>query len=236
MVAASLKFTSSINAPYPSYTTPDAGRLDVLNVLNRHEARDEYAWPDFTELDLDFAQAMNFRCALVSDVFVALLKAGVIKITGRPGIMGTPPSTASNRSEEGSSECCMFIRDCDAVLTDSSVSVRMAGRKRHCRHEESSDTEDEPEEEPYYKTDSFIANSMRCLIDSCGRSVGCTAGFEKDEGVSEESFAETVRDSVIEDWCAETGHYPCFMLWRAKQNDIAKTEKTKACGMPSREL
>jgi hypothetical protein len=236
MVAASLIFSSSINAPYPSYTTPDAGRLDILNVLSRHEARDEYAWPDFTTLDFDFTQGMSLRSALVSDVFVALQKAGVIKITGRAGVFGTPPSPASDRVEEGRSECCISLKDCDAVLTDSSVSMCKAGRKRHCRHEERSDTEDEPEKVPYYKTDASIANSMRCLIDSCGRSVGCTASFEKDEGVSEESLAEIVRDGVIEDWCAETGHYPCFMLWRARQNDIAKMKKIQAPRMPSHEL
>jgi hypothetical protein len=72
MVTASLQFSCSSDAPVSSYTTPDAGRLDVLNVLNWYEAHDEYEWPDFNKLGLDFAQTMRFRRALVNDVFVAL--------------------------------------------------------------------------------------------------------------------------------------------------------------------
>lgn len=97
MVTASLKFSCSSDAPVSSYTTPDAGRLDVLNVLNWYEAHDDYEWPDFNKLGLDFAQTMRFRPALVNDVFVALQKAGVIKLTGEPGVLGLPQSSADKR-------------------------------------------------------------------------------------------------------------------------------------------
>jgi hypothetical protein len=97
MVTAALKVSSSTNNTVSSYTTPDAGRIDVLNVLNWHEAHDEYAWPDFTGMGFDFAQAMRFRRALVNDVFVALQKAGYVRITGEPGVLGTPQS-GSKRS------------------------------------------------------------------------------------------------------------------------------------------
>ncbi|KAG9185809.1 hypothetical protein G6011_07140 [Alternaria panax] len=79
MVTASLKFSCSSDAPVLSYTTPDAGRLDVLN------------------LGLDFAQAMRFRRALVNDVFVALEKAGIIDITSETGVLGTPWSSSGKR-------------------------------------------------------------------------------------------------------------------------------------------
>ncbi|RYN20962.1 hypothetical protein AA0121_g11481 [Alternaria tenuissima] len=97
MVTASLKFSRSKDAPVSLYTTPDAGRLDVLNVLNWHEAHDDYEWPDFIQLGHDFTQAMRFRRGLVNDIFLALEKAGVIKITGESGVLGTPQSSAVKR-------------------------------------------------------------------------------------------------------------------------------------------
>ena len=104
MVTASLKFSCSNDAPV-SYTTPDAGRLGVLNVLNWHEAHDDYEWPDFIQLGHDFPQAMRFRRGLVNDVFLALEKAGVIKITGEPGVLGTPQSSAVKRRAGVSGRC-----------------------------------------------------------------------------------------------------------------------------------
>ena len=123
MVTASLKFSCSNDAPV-SYTTPDAGRLGVLNVLNWHEAHDDYEWPDFIQLGHDFTQgalfialpgtrvdghdftqAMRFRRGLVNDVFLALEKAGVIKITGEPGVLGTPQSSAVKRRAGVSGRC-----------------------------------------------------------------------------------------------------------------------------------
>jgi hypothetical protein len=92
MVTAALKFSSSNDNTVSSYTSPDAGRIDVLNVLNWHEAHDEYEWPDFTHMGFDFSQTMRFRRALVNDVFVALQKAGNIRITREPGVLGTPQS------------------------------------------------------------------------------------------------------------------------------------------------
>jgi hypothetical protein len=90
MVTAALKFSSSNNNTSSSYTTPDASRIDVLNILNWHEAHDEYEWPSFTNIGFDSAQAMRFRRAFVNDVFVALQKVGNIRITSEPGVLGTP--------------------------------------------------------------------------------------------------------------------------------------------------
>jgi hypothetical protein len=92
MVTAALKFSSSNDNTVSSYTSPDAGRIDVLNVLNWHEAHDEYEWPDFTHMGFDFSQTMRFRRALVNDALVALEKAGNIRITSEPGVLGTPQS------------------------------------------------------------------------------------------------------------------------------------------------
>lgn len=93
MVSAALKF-SSANASLVTYSSPDASRLDILNTLNWHEAHDEYAWPDFHALGFDFSQTMRLRRALVNDVFVALQKAGVVRVRGEKvgGGLGTPDS------------------------------------------------------------------------------------------------------------------------------------------------
>jgi hypothetical protein len=107
MVTAALKFSNSSDNVNSSYPTPDSGCIDVLNVLNWHEAHDEYEWPDFTKMGFDFSQAMRFRRALVNDVFVALQRAGNIRITGEPGVLGTPQSglAAGGKRTGASSEC-----------------------------------------------------------------------------------------------------------------------------------
>lgn len=100
MVTAALKFSSS-NPPPVTYASPDASRLDILTTLNWHEAHAEYTWPDFGALGFDFSQIMRFRRALVNDVFVALQKAGHVKIAAGEGLLGTPDSTRQGRRESG---------------------------------------------------------------------------------------------------------------------------------------
>lgn len=101
MVAAALKFSSSHDAEVSIYPSGDAGRLEVLNALNWHEAHGEYEWPDFT--GFDFAQAMRFRRALVNDVFGALEKAGRVKIAGEQAPVGlaTPQNSGKRAGENG---------------------------------------------------------------------------------------------------------------------------------------
>lgn len=89
MVAAALKFALDDKSA-TIYTVADEARIDILNILNWYEAHEEYNWPNFTHSGFDFAQAMRLRRALVSDVFVALQKAGNVQITGQPGVLGTP--------------------------------------------------------------------------------------------------------------------------------------------------
>lgn len=89
MVVAALKFVSDEKKPV-TYTSPDEARLDILNTLNWYEAHSEYEWPRFTRMGFDFSQAMRFRRALVSDVFIALQKAAIVKIAGGAGGIGTP--------------------------------------------------------------------------------------------------------------------------------------------------
>lgn len=104
MVTAALKFASDEKTPV-TYASTDDARLDILNTLNWFEAHSEYEWPNFTRLGFDFSQAMRFRRALVSDVFVALQRAGNIKIGSEAGGgLGTPESgtvRAAKRSGAG---------------------------------------------------------------------------------------------------------------------------------------
>ncbi|KAK1917306.1 hypothetical protein P3342_000019 [Pyrenophora teres f. teres] len=87
VVVAALKFLSSRDAAVLTYTSSDGACMDVLNVLNRHEAHGEYEWPAFS--GYGFAQAMRIRRALVNDVFVALEKTGRVAL----GVASTVPSS-----------------------------------------------------------------------------------------------------------------------------------------------
>jgi hypothetical protein len=97
MVTAALKFASDEKTPI-TYTSHDEARLDVLNTLNWFEAHSEYEWPDFARQGFDFSQAMRFRRALVTDVFIALQKAGNVRIGSKLGVLGTPESGIVVRS------------------------------------------------------------------------------------------------------------------------------------------
>lgn len=49
----------------------------------------------------DFSQAMRFRRALVSDVFVALEKAKHVRVTDEAGMLSTPQSVRSRGVRRG---------------------------------------------------------------------------------------------------------------------------------------
>jgi hypothetical protein len=108
------------------------------------------------------------------------------------------------------------------ILTKRVVGMRISERKRHCR--DSSDTEIAPEEEAiYFKTDSFLANSMRSLINYTGLSVDAyTSGLEQDERVSEEGLANIVRDAVVEAWCSDLETCCCCCSTAICKNNIPK--------------
>ena len=101
MVAAALKFSSSHDTEVSIYSSGDAGCLEVLNVLNWQEAHGEYEWPEFA--GFDFAQAMRFRRALVNDVFVALEKAGNVKVVREQAaaVLATPQNSKKRANESG---------------------------------------------------------------------------------------------------------------------------------------
>jgi hypothetical protein len=102
MVTAALKFVSDEKAPI-AYTSQDEARLDILNTLNWYEAHSEYQWPDFNGLGFDFSQAMRFRRELVNDVFVALQKAGNVRVgvASGAGVFGTPESMKEKKGGVG---------------------------------------------------------------------------------------------------------------------------------------
>jgi len=110
MVTAALKFASDQPASV-TYASADEARLEILNTLNWYEAHTEYEWPDFTHLGFDFSQAMRFRRALVNDVFIALKKAGNVRVNEGGGV-GTPDSAngggrATKRGSVGESCVCL---------------------------------------------------------------------------------------------------------------------------------
>lgn len=91
MVAASLRVTVDQCMPL-NFTSPDAGKLALLESLNRSEASYDYKWPDFAALGNDFAQSMRLRRALVHDTFHALEKTGTIHVGVATAGIGTPKS------------------------------------------------------------------------------------------------------------------------------------------------
>jgi hypothetical protein len=78
MVTAALKFVSDEKAPI-AYTSQDEARLDILNTLN---------W---------------YRRELVNDVFVALQKAGNVRVgvASGAGVFGTPESMKEKKGGVG---------------------------------------------------------------------------------------------------------------------------------------
>jgi hypothetical protein len=100
----------------------------------------------------------------------------------------------------------------------------MSERKRHCR--DSSDTEIVLQEEvSYFKTDSFLTSTMRILINYAGSSVDeCTCGLQQDERVSEEGFANIVRDIVVEVWCSDLEPCCCCSTVICKNNMPKKNQ------------
>ncbi|RMZ73442.1 hypothetical protein GMOD_00007950 [Pyrenophora seminiperda CCB06] len=132
MVAAVLKFSSSADGAVSSYFSPDAGRLDLLDVLNWHEAYGEYEWPDFISaiLGYDFTRAMVFRCVLVSDVFVALEKTGMVMIVSQEalGVLGTP-SSSGKRAGEQRKQVAIF-RSGNSWVVGGRMTERKGRRKR----------------------------------------------------------------------------------------------------------
>jgi len=114
MVTAALKFASDQPASV-TYASADEARLEILNTLNWYEAHAEYEWPEFSRLGCDFSQAMRFRRALVNDVFVALKKAGNVRVNEAGGV-GTPDSgngggRATKRAGVGEYFMCLEGRD-----------------------------------------------------------------------------------------------------------------------------
>ncbi|KAH4214284.1 hypothetical protein HBI25_213450 [Parastagonospora nodorum] len=176
MVAAALKFVSGEKAAV-SYSSADEARLDILNTLNWFEAHAEYEWPSFTRLGYDFSQAMRFRRALVSDVFVTLQRSSHLKVTGGADALGTPDSARGGKRAGGASR-------------------RMAERKRHCKREDESDTDtDDASDKPFWD-DGFLAETMNVLINRSKENIMDYLRGEKDP----DAFANLMHDELVSVW------------------------------------
>ncbi|KAF2832673.1 hypothetical protein CC86DRAFT_401422 [Ophiobolus disseminans] len=185
MVTAALKYASDQNTPM-TYTSADEARLEILNTLNWYEAHDEYEWPDFARLGFDFSQAMRFRRALVNDVFVALKKAGNVKLSD-VGMLGTPDSSVTRSKRAGAS------------------GRRMAERKRHCKREEGSDTDaaSDTSDKPFWYDQEFLAEVMNDLINRSGADVVSYLKGEK----TPDALADIVHDGLVEVWESPVAGY-----------------------------
>ncbi|KAF2133791.1 hypothetical protein P153DRAFT_380969 [Dothidotthia symphoricarpi CBS 119687] len=177
MVTAALKFASDEKTS-TGYTIADEARLDILNTLNWYEAHAEYEWPDFSKSGFDFAQTMRLRRALVNDVYLALQKAGNIRITGQPGVLGTPESGRSS-----------------AKRTRTSSRQLLTGRKRRCKREEGSDTNID-EDKPFWDDEEFLASTMRSMITNSGADVDSYLNGEMDA----DSLEAIVHDGLVGVW------------------------------------
>jgi hypothetical protein len=100
MVTAALKFASDDKSPI-TYPTQDEARQEILSTLNWYEAHSEYEWPEFNRLGFDFSQSMRFRRALVNDVFVALQKAGNVRVSDEAAVLGTPDNGGERVCKRG---------------------------------------------------------------------------------------------------------------------------------------
>ena len=103
MVDAAMKAVADETPPV-RYASDDEGKLEILKALNFYEAHSEYEWPDFRQLGFDFSQTMRLRRALVSDVYVALLKNRSVQVG--PAIAGTPDSW--DRGRKRTTEGCEY--------------------------------------------------------------------------------------------------------------------------------
>lgn len=79
MVAAALKVAPDGKDPV-TYKSAEDARMDIFSTLNYFEALEEYQWPDVGHPEYPFDQIMRLRRQLVSDVFMALRKAGTVKV------------------------------------------------------------------------------------------------------------------------------------------------------------
>ncbi|KAH7093531.1 hypothetical protein FB567DRAFT_515517 [Paraphoma chrysanthemicola] len=187
MVSASLTFANASDSTTPgTYSTSDAARLDVLNVLNWYEAHSEYTWPEFTSMGFDFGQAMRLRRQLVSDVCVALEKMGKIRVA--VGGLRSPESEGGGGKR-------------------SLVTARMAERKRQCKRyfEDHSDTEvaSNASDKCLWHDEAFLAEGMREMIDRSRADVNSYLNCEKDVG----ALADIVHDGLVRHWDGPQAEY-----------------------------
>ncbi|KAF2634428.1 hypothetical protein P280DRAFT_474652 [Massarina eburnea CBS 473.64] len=177
MVAAALCVSKDTTFP-KRFATADDGEMALNNSLNWHEAHDLYAWPAFTSLGFDFAQAMRMRRALVHDTFCASQKASALN-TGVSGF-STPESQAQRGDEE------------TAQRRNGYPAKRP--RPSNCPH----DTEghDSNGNEPFWHNKRFLADAMLELIDHT--TINVDDYFEGDMTI--EALADIVRSGLIEQW------------------------------------
>ncbi|EOA87539.1 uncharacterized protein SETTUDRAFT_47278 [Exserohilum turcica Et28A] len=150
MITAAVKFSSArAHESTTTYATPDAARMDILNLLNWYEAHADYAWPDFSSLGFDFSLAMRWRRALVNDVYIALKKSGTVRIAAECELPSTP-----------------LIRVACGKRSSSDAGGRtMAEQKRHCRRTGSENTSFASSESTVRgEEDLMLATNIRPLI------------------------------------------------------------------------
>lgn len=202
MVDAALVFTSD-DKTAATYKDSDDARMAILNTLNWFEAHDEYKWPVFARIHLDFSQIMRFRRALVSDVFVSLQRAGKVRILRGQGDLGTPDSIAERVGKRKRKSCTGRYNRSKrkSQLTVLVVSRHPCKRKRLCKREDGSDIEiefNDPEKSneagEEFLTDSMINLIIRARMDPSG-VLSENRGPE-----TPEELADMVHDGLVSVW------------------------------------
>ncbi|KAJ4332501.1 hypothetical protein N0V95_009647 [Ascochyta clinopodiicola] len=176
MVTAALKYASDEKTGI-THASPDEAKHSILRSLNWFEAHAEYEWPSFSRHNLDFAQAMRLRRALVQDVCNVLQQAGNIRI----GVPGTPDSVGGGRGRR----------------PDGADGRYMTSRKRICKRE--ANVESDASSEPsggQHEDSSFLLEVMTDLVSRTNLDVPVQVQQKRDA----HDFADQLHDSLVEVW------------------------------------
>ncbi|KZM24075.1 hypothetical protein ST47_g4771 [Ascochyta rabiei] len=172
MVTAALKYASDEKIGV-TRASPDEAKHSILKSLNWFEAHGEYEWPNFSRLNLDFAQAMRLRRALVQDVCNVLQQAGNIKI----GAPGTPDS----------------VGGADALQDSRHVT----SRKRICKREADAEGDAMSEHsEGQHEDEAFLMEVMTDLVARTNLAMEAHLQQKRDA----HELADQLHDSLVEVW------------------------------------
>jgi hypothetical protein len=139
MVAAALKVAPDDQSPV-TYKSAEDARMDIFSTLNYFEALEEYQWPDDNHPDYPFDQIMRLRRQFVSNVFMALKRAGTVKVVSddKTAVQLNGDVESVKKKRESAGKLGGSARKTQLMI--DIVSGRLAKRKRLCKVEDESET------------------------------------------------------------------------------------------------